>query len=550
MSTEYERIYLNQSKMPGRMRLADSGLGWKAQTVPGSTKKVTPFLLPSEEIQSIAWSRGSRGYEINIDTKNRGVVMLDGFSKEDFTSLKRELEKYFDLQLETREHSLRGWNWGKTQLGRNELVFNVNNKPSFEIPYAGISNTNMTGKNEVSVEMDLMSKGEVEKAGDELVEVKFFIPGYMEQSEEDELKKKEDADKEGDSNADSSDKIKPLRTQALYFYEELKEKADLGLVAGEMIVSFGEILFLTPRGRYDIDMYDSFLRLRGKTYDYKLQYKQIQRIFSIPKIDGLHHLMILQVDPPLRQGQTKYSFLTLQFDSQEEIEVELNVSDEDYEKTWKNRLKRNYSNNTYLVMADIFKGFTQRRITLPGSFLSKDSDVAISCSMKANEGHLYPLETCMLFVTKPTILIPYTEVNEVIFSRVDTAGTHKTFDMEIVLKYGGGSHTFGNIDRREQPALETFFKAKNLRVKNDEKIAQEMMNAALMEEDDDGNADLGSADESSPDEDFKPGDEEDMDNEIDEEYDSEAGDSYADDGDEEEDEDEANEPEKKKKHSD
>ena len=47
MSSEYERIYLNHSKLPGRMRIADSGLGWKAQSVPGSTTKSTPFLLPS-----------------------------------------------------------------------------------------------------------------------------------------------------------------------------------------------------------------------------------------------------------------------------------------------------------------------------------------------------------------------------------------------------------------------------------------------------------------------------------------------------------------------
>ncbi|KAF6014430.1 hypothetical protein HII13_000775 [Brettanomyces bruxellensis] len=544
MSTEYERIYLNQSKLPGRMRLAESGLGWKAQTLPGSTAKTSPFLLPTEEILTTSWSRGSRGYEVCIDTKNRGVVMLDGFGKEDFASLKRELEKFFDIQLEQREHSLRGWNWGKTQLARNELVFNVSNKPAFEIPYSQIANTNMTGKNEVSVEMDLVDKSEIEKAGDELVELKLFIPGNMEKDEVEEINKKEEEEQSKTDNGSNttSDKIVPLRTKALYFYDELKEKADLGQVVGEMIVSFGEVLFLTPRGRYDIDMYDSFLRLRGKTYDYKVQYKQIQRIFSLPKVDGLHQLLILQVDPPLRQGQTKYSFLTLQFDSQEEIEVELNLDDDEYEKKWKTRLNKTYSNYTYMVLTSIFKGFTDRRVVVPGSFLTKDSDVAISCSVKANEGHLYPLDKCLIFVTKPTILLPFSDVHEVVFSRVDTAGTHKTFDMEVVLKYGGGSHTFGNIDRKEQSALETFLKTRNLRVRNDEKIAQEMMAAALADDDDDGDLDLGSADEDSPDEDFKPGDENQEDDDIAEEYQSDVSASGEDDDEDMEDE----EPERKK----
>ncbi|VEU23436.1 DEKNAAC104617 [Brettanomyces naardenensis] len=552
MSTEYERIYLNQSKLPGRMRIADSGLGWKAQAVPGSTVKTAPFLLPSEEISTTLWSRGSRGYELRIDTKNRGVVMLDGFSKEDLTSLKNEFEKYFDMQLELREHSLRGWNWGKTQLARNELVFNVSNKPAFEIPYSEIGNTNMTGKNEVSVEINLVPKDGVEKAGDELVDIKFFLPGNMEQGEEDEFGKKEESKEKAEGDEENGDKVEPPKTKALFFYDELKDKADLGQVAGEMIVSFGEILFLTPRGRYDIDMYDSFLRLRGKTYDYKIQYKQVQRIFSLPKVDGLRQLMILQVDPPLRQGQTKYSFLILQFDTQEEIEVELNIDDEEYEKNWKTKLNKTYSNLTYLVLANIFKGFTERRIVQPGSFLSKDSEVAIGCSVKANEGHLYPLEKCMMFVTKPTILIPYSEVSDIIFSRVDSTGTSKTFDMDVNLKFGGGSHTFGNIDRGQQPLLETFFKSKNLRVKNDEKIAQEVMAAALMDSDGDEDMDMGSADEESPDEDFKPGDEEQQEDEdVDEEFNSEGddeGDAKDSEGEDEdgEDEDGDDEPEKKK----
>ncbi|QPG76266.1 hypothetical protein FOA43_003652 [Brettanomyces nanus] len=507
MSTEYERIYLNQSKMPGRMRIAESGLGWKAQSVPGATTKTSPFLMPSEEISSAVWSRGCRGNELRIDTKNRGVVMLDGFGKEDFSSLKNELEKYFDMQLEAREHSLRGWNWGKTQLARNELIFNVSNKPAFEIPYSFVGNTNMTGKNEVSVEMDLSSNNKIERGGDELVEIKFFLPGSMKQEEEEVLKKKEEEREkvEGEGKEATGDKIEQLKTKALFFYDELKEKADLGQVAGEMIVSFGEILFLTPRGRYDIDMYDSFLRLRGKTYDYKIRYAQIQRIFSLPKIDGLHQLMILQVDPPLRQGQTKYSFLILQFDTQEEIEVELNLDDEEYEKKWKSRLNKTYNNYTYLVLSNIFKGFTERRVVQPGSFLSKESEVAISCSVKANEGHLYPLEKCLLFVTKPTILIPYSEVSEIVFSRVDSTGTQRTFDMNVNLKFGGSSHSFGNIDRGEQPLLENFFQSKNIQVKNDEKIAQDMMAAALMDSDGDEDMDMGSADEESPDEDFKPG---------------------------------------------
>ena len=144
VNTDFEKIYLNQSRAGGRMRIAESGLGWKASASSGSTSQ--PFLLPREEILIASWSRGSKGYELRVQTKNKGVVSLDGFDHDDFTQLKQELTRNFHINLEHREHSLRGWNWGKTDLARNELIFNVNNKPAFEIPYSDISNSNLTGK--------------------------------------------------------------------------------------------------------------------------------------------------------------------------------------------------------------------------------------------------------------------------------------------------------------------------------------------------------------------------------------------------------------------
>lgn len=528
MSSEYERIYLNQSKLPGRMRIADSGLGWKAQSVSGSTTKSAPFLLPSDELSSCYWSRGSRGYELRIDTKNKGVVILDGFDERDSTGLKHELSKNFSIQLETKEHALRGWNWGKIQMARNELVFNVANKPAYEIPYSEISNTNLSGRNEVSVEMDLMHENDtVERTGDELVEIKFYVPGNVETNDDIDLpdadnKTSADGDDDGAGAADDENEKKKekTKTKAELFVDELKSKADITQVVGKVIVSFGEVLFLTPRGRYDIDMYDNFLRLRGKTYDYKLQYTQIQRIFSLPKLDGMHHLLVLQVNPPLRQGQTKYSYLTLQFDEQEEIEVELNIDDDEFDEKYKGKINKMYSSNTYLVLSNLFKGFTERRVVLPGSYQSKDGLPGISCSLKANEGHLYALEKCALFLTKPTVLIPYSEVDTITFSRVGQGSAQRTFDMEISTINGGPTHNFGNIDRAEQPLIESFFRSKNLKVRNEEKIAQAMLANAMV--DSDGDVDLGSADEDeSPDEDFD-GASASEDSDVDEEYDSEA----------------------------
>ncbi|KAJ8141808.1 hypothetical protein OY671_005025 [Metschnikowia pulcherrima] len=512
VNIDFEKIHLNQSKLSGRMRLADSGLGWKAAVPPGSAPSA-PFLLPSEEILAASWSRGSRGYELRVQTKNQGVLRLDGFDADDFSKMKQELQRNFHLALEHKEHSLRGWNWGQTDLARNELVFQVHNKPSFEIPYSEVTNSNLTGKNEVALEFGLNND---DKAGDEIVEMRFYIPGTVENETTKTVRAEDGSEKQEEDVEEVS--------AASVFYEQLKDKADIGQVAGEAIVSFSDVLFLTPRGRYDIDMYPSSLRLRGKTYDYKIQYKQIERIFALPKPDDLHHLLVLQIDPPLRQGQTRYPFLVLQFTREEETELELNLSEQDYEQKYKDRLKKKYDSQTHLVMSHCLKGLTERRVIVPGAFQSRFLQAGVACSLKASEGFLYPLDRCFLFVTKPTVYIPYSEVSSVTMSRTSTGVTaSRTFDLDVNLRGGNQAHTFANIDKEEQETIEAFCKEKGLRIKNEEKMAKAMLAKAMTEEadddDDDADVDMGSAGEDESDDgDFGSA----SDSDVAEEFDSDA----------------------------
>lgn len=76
----FENVYLDLSKQPGRCRLAESGLGWKPATG-GDT-----FTLDSSTIQGAQWSRASKGYEIKIFTRDDQVIQFDGF-QEDVSSI-------------------------------------------------------------------------------------------------------------------------------------------------------------------------------------------------------------------------------------------------------------------------------------------------------------------------------------------------------------------------------------------------------------------------------------------------------------------------------
>ena len=73
-----------------------------------------------------------------------------------------------------------------------------------------------------------------------------------------------------------------------------------------------------------MDCYETSFRLRGKTYDYKIQYESIKKFMLLP--DDLHTLITIGLDPPLRQGQTRYPFLVMQFKREEEIIIDLNMT--------------------------------------------------------------------------------------------------------------------------------------------------------------------------------------------------------------------------------
>ena len=471
----FENIFLDLSKTSGRCRLAEGGLGWKSSKDKerDGGDKAEPFTLDRDQISSAQWSRAAKGYEVKILTKEQSVIQLDGFSEDDFDRVSKAFKIWYGINVEHKEHALRGWNWGKTDFGKAELAFNVQNRPAFEIPYSEIANTNLAGKNEISVEFNLdadnqqngvnghkpaTNKNRGRKAAaprDELVEIRFYIPGTT-------SKKDVDGEKQGSGDEQDEEEEEELEEEnaASLFHDKLASMAEIGDVAGGTIASFQEVLHLTPRGRFDIDMYETSFRLRGKTYDYKIQYDHIKKFFLLPKTDELHTLITMGLDPPLRQGQTRYPFIVMQLKLDDEVAIELNLTDEDLETKYKDKLDAKYEAPIHHVIAKVFKGLCGRKIIMPSKdFVSHHNLQGVKCSIKANEGTLYCLDKSFLFVPKPATYVAMDQIQSIVMSRVGGAiSASRTFDINVVLKNGGGEHLFANINREEQQPLEDYFK--------------------------------------------------------------------------------------------
>ncbi|KAI8147611.1 hypothetical protein BJV82DRAFT_507931 [Fennellomyces sp. T-0311] len=527
--TDFEAIHCGVQPDKGRFRIAPNGIGWKA----GNNKTT---VIASEDLKKLTWLRAARGYQIRVLSKDNNVFKFDGFKSDDFEEAKDAVKMYYKLQLEPKELSVKGWNWGKTDFQGSNLIFNVSNKPMFELPLAQAIGTNKPGKNEVAI--NFVDPGQPAPDGvnpkdvDELMDVTFYVPGTV--AKESENKDNEEEDEE--VNAD------------MVFYETVKSKLEFSQMTTENIVQFQEVLCLTPRGRYNIDMYQDFLRLRGKTYDYKILYSNIIKLFLLLKPDEMHVMFVIGLDPPLRQGQTKYPFLVFQFVREEEIDVELNLDETTLAEKYENKLHKRYDAPTYEVVSTIFRSLTNRKVTVPGSYRSHHGAHALKCSMKANEGYLYPLEKSFLFIPKPPTFIPFSEIGVVTFSRVGTTsgGSSRTFDMKFHMK-GGNDIQFSSINREEYANMEDFLRQKRIKVKsvqNEEAIiSYAELDEDLEEEEEEEEPDkfasrkkrrtepvatvMDGDDTDSPDEDFAP---DDSGSDVPEEYDSEAEGSYDDEG--------------------
>lgn len=112
-------------------------------------------------------------------------------------------------------------------------------------------------------------------------------------------------------------------------------------------------------------MYDSSFRLRGKTYDYKIQYEAIKKFMFLPKPDELHVMLCIGLDPPLRQGQTRYPFVIMQFKKDEEATLDLNLPEEDIKNKYGGNLQAHYEQPLHQVVAYIFKGLASKSILSP-----------------------------------------------------------------------------------------------------------------------------------------------------------------------------------------
>ncbi|EPQ26801.1 uncharacterized protein PFL1_05779 [Pseudozyma flocculosa PF-1] len=541
-TTQWDNIFHGLDTTAGKLRMSSGGLGWK----PIGGDASATITIPADHMHAFHWVRVARNFQLSIHLNRDRETPLpsqpnprrstfDGFLREDYDKLAAQIRQFFGKPLEATEISMRGWNWGKADISNTDVQFLVRDKLAFELPLAHLANSNIA-KTEVSMEFlnpeqqqpvantgasadgraSSSSKSRKGK-GDQLVEMRFYIPG---QATKDDAS---DAAGEGAAagaagGADGADGDNETAAEA--FHEALKSKADIGQVAGDSIVVFKEVLVLTPRGRYDIDVFHNFIRLRGKTYDYKILHSSMNKLFLLPKSDEIHVMLVIGLDPPIRQGQTRYPYLVLQFPREEEMDAELNIDDETLQTKYDGKLKKRYEEPTFRIVTNMFKVLSGQKVSTPGEFESSSGQSSIKCNVKATDGNLYPLEKSLIWVSKQPVYVPYSDIHQAVLSRVGGAvASSKTFDLRVINK-SGSEHTFQSISREELDRLKAHLGERKVKIKNE--MAEETGGiaaaaaAGLLSDDDEDMEDVGGRgggddddEDSEEDEDFRDEDSDD-----------------------------------------
>ena len=276
-------------------------------------------------------------------------------------------------------------------------------------------------------------------------------------------------------DADPADK--EAATAAEVLQQEIMATANIRKTTGDVLVSFPQDkgTFLTPRGRYAIELYDVSLRMRGQKYDYKIKYDDINRLFLLPKPDEVNMAFVIALDKPIRQGQQRYPCLVLQV-SKEQDEVTVNLDQETLQKEYEGELQPVMRGALSNLIAKTFKIIAQKKVFIPGKFANANQQACVKCAVRANEGFLYPLEKQFVFIHKPAILVRFNEVESVEFQRyAGGQGSTRNFDLCVNLKNsvtgGGGTgqvreYIFSGIDRSDYAGLYNFLSGKKIPIKN------------------------------------------------------------------------------------
>jgi len=279
-----------------------NAIQWKSPTL--SDNSITTIrVLPADTLKEAKWTVFGRSGHLRITstakTRNKSSgssskiqeYRFDGFPPSEFEKLSKVLAKLYNVDVMKYTMSSSGYSFGKADISGSHLVYRKcivddeeeegqDGDEMLTLDLTEVSQCVLPGNNRNEIELQFHESDTVEQGTDQCVQIRFYVAPEV------------DAEVDAPTNAE-------------IFQQRIMTKAHIKNTTGNVIAEFDESMgtFLTPRGRYAVELYDAFLRLRGSKYDYKIKYDDISRLFLLPRPDEVHVAFVIALDKPIRQGQ-------------------------------------------------------------------------------------------------------------------------------------------------------------------------------------------------------------------------------------------------------
>lgn len=269
--------------------------------------------------------------------------------------------------------------------------------------------------------------------------------------------------------------------------KEIRENINLVDNLEDMLCVLPDLPFIVPRGKYTADIYKNHLKLHGSSYNYTLFYNNMRTAFLLPMPDAENVYFVIHFDKPLRQGQTIYKYIIINFKVEMEIDLELRLKKAELKKI-DPTLKEEISGKYYEVFAKLFKAVSNINIVIPGNFETSRKENSVKCSIGARQGSLFFLSQSILFVPKPIKHIKFKDILRIELHRIDNQMSNRNFDLEVMTK-NNKKFLFSGIDKTESEIILKYLKSNKVlvmiaKIKNDKVEDDSYMDESIKDDDD------------------------------------------------------------------
>jgi len=286
MSVSFDHVRLFGERGGGTFSIHTDKCDWKDR------QKTMTKEIERTEMKGASYSLYGQYMQLIVKLTDGKVFRFDGFEPGHLSKLQSAFDSNLKLTMDKEAYWSAGGNYGNLVVEDKALIMQNSSGDAklFDMPLGDVAQCVMPGTSKQEVEVQFHENDE-DKEEDSLVQVTFKFPKTTEGEGEDEENEK----------------------PAELLHKMIIEAASIRNVTGNVIAEFTKEQgqFITPRGRYAIQMTPTFLRMQGQQYDYKIMYTDIKALFLLPKPDGMRFALVISLERAIRQGQQKYASTSL-----------------------------------------------------------------------------------------------------------------------------------------------------------------------------------------------------------------------------------------------